>query len=303
MKMKKVLIPTDFSKNAWNATRYALELFENEKCEINLLNTYTPAIATSRFLGASIESGNSENSAKFASTLGLKNLVKHIAKDFNNSNHTIKTISSFSFLIDEIKEILDVQEIDFIVMGTAGATGLKEVFMGTHTVKVIKSIRNCPVLVVPNDFIFSKTSEIAFATDYKRSYDAEMLNSLRQMALCFDATIRIMHITEEKTLNKFQDANMHILSEYLSAIKHTLHWAPLFASKSEVIGEFVEEMSIDILAMVNFEHSPLSQLMREPVIKHLAFHMRVPLLVLPEFGRNELSNLTNKHRNILDTQT
>ena len=98
MKMKKVLIPTDFSKNAWNATRYALELFENEKCEINLLNTYTPAIATSRFLGASIETGNLENSAKFTSTLGLKNLVKRIAKDFENSNHTIKTISSTNYI-------------------------------------------------------------------------------------------------------------------------------------------------------------------------------------------------------------
>ena len=44
--MKNILIPTDFSENAWNAIEYALALFEKEECNINLLNTYTPAIAS-----------------------------------------------------------------------------------------------------------------------------------------------------------------------------------------------------------------------------------------------------------------
>lgn len=291
--MKNILIPTDFSENAWNAIQYTLAFFEKEECHIHLLNTYTPAISNSRFLAGSVENGMFENTVKTASKNGLKKLVNQIKSEFKNPKHTFKITSSFSFLVDEIKDILDENEVDYIVMGTKGASGLQEVFMGTHTVKVIKSIRNCPILVVPKDVNFSKTTEIAFATDYKRSYDAEMLQPLRQMALNYDASIRIMHITEERVLNKFQQANMNILSEYLQIVKHTLHWVTPFASKSAVISEFLEELNIDVLAMVNYEHSPLDQLMREPVIKHLAFHMHIPLLVLPEFGRNELSKIGN----------
>ena len=41
--MKNILIPTDFSKNAWNAISYAMQFLENEKCKIYFLHTYTPA--------------------------------------------------------------------------------------------------------------------------------------------------------------------------------------------------------------------------------------------------------------------
>ena len=150
--MKNILIPTDFSENAWNAIEYALALFKKEECNIHLLNTYTPAIASSRFMAASVENGMFENAAKRTSKKGLKNLVDRIKRDFNNPKHSFKTTSSFSFLVDEIKEVLDNEEIDCIVMGTKGASGLQEVFMGTHTVKVIRAIRNCPVFVIPENF-------------------------------------------------------------------------------------------------------------------------------------------------------
>ena len=42
--MKKILLPTDFSDNAWNAIEYALKLFKDEVCTFYLLNTYTPAV-------------------------------------------------------------------------------------------------------------------------------------------------------------------------------------------------------------------------------------------------------------------
>ncbi len=40
--MKTILLPTDYSKNAWNALFTALKLFQNEDCRFLLLNTYEP---------------------------------------------------------------------------------------------------------------------------------------------------------------------------------------------------------------------------------------------------------------------
>ncbi|HAT67935.1 MAG TPA: universal stress protein, partial [Flavobacteriaceae bacterium] len=41
--MRKVLIPTDFSRNAWDAIAYAVDLFKNEPCEFYILNVYSLA--------------------------------------------------------------------------------------------------------------------------------------------------------------------------------------------------------------------------------------------------------------------
>ena len=81
--MKNILVTTDFSENAWNATLYALELFKNEVCVFHLLNTYTPAIASSRFMAASIDGGVLENGAQVSSKRGLQNMVERIRKTQN----------------------------------------------------------------------------------------------------------------------------------------------------------------------------------------------------------------------------
>ncbi len=106
--MKNVLLPTDFSENAWNATKYAIELFKDEECIFHLLNTYTPAIVSSRFMGASMghvqESNVRDNSEK-----GLKEVLGKIKKNCNYPKHNFKTISSFNLLIDEVKDIVEAQ--------------------------------------------------------------------------------------------------------------------------------------------------------------------------------------------------
>ena len=44
---------------------------------------------------------------------------------------------------------------------------------------------------------------------------------------------------------------------------------------------FLEEMNIDMLAMVNYKHSFLERLGREPVIKRVAFDLDIPFLIIP----------------------
>ena len=185
--MKNILLPTDFSDNAWNATRYAIELFKDETCVFHLLNTYTPAIASSRFMAASAMSGQLEEGAHGNSERGLAKVLDRIHNTYDNPNHSFKTISSFSLLVDQIKEIVETEGIDLIVTGTKGASGLEEVFMGSNTVRIIKSVKNCPVLAIPQNFNFQKPSEIAFATDFNRFYSESELQPMIDLAKTFEA--------------------------------------------------------------------------------------------------------------------
>ncbi|WAC02798.1 universal stress protein [Lacinutrix neustonica] len=149
--MKNILLPTDFSDNSWNAIVYALQLFKDDTCNFCLLNTYTPifyhmeqVLVTSPQM--SLESIVRENSER-----RLEEMKTRMEQEFGNPNHTYSSISAFNTLIGEIEELYKANVMDLIVMGTKGASGLKEVLFGTNTVHTIKNSK-CPVLAIPRQF-------------------------------------------------------------------------------------------------------------------------------------------------------
>ncbi|MEX0289995.1 MAG: universal stress protein [Flavobacteriaceae bacterium] len=280
--MKQILLPTDFSENAWNATQFALELYRDDPCTFHFLNTYTPAIVHSRFMAVNTEGRLLEDTLNSASEEGLKALLDRIKQTHFNPNHHFNTISSFSLLTEEVREAVREYNIDLIITGTLGASGLKEVFIGSNTVRIIKASRLCPVVAVPHNYVFNKPKEIALVTDLRRTFHAGIIKPLKEIATHLGASIRIMHIKEEKQLDKYQRSNLSILEEYLADVPTTVHWMPFFANKSVVIQTFLEELGIDLLAMINYKHGFLEELTREPVIKKIAFHTNIPLLTIPD---------------------
>lgn len=298
--MKNILLPTDFSENAWNATKYAIELFKGEACVFHLLNTYTPAIASSRFMATSLTGGNLEDGAKHRSELGLKKLLENIKKEFDCEGHSFKTISSFSLLADEIKDIVEKEGIDLIITGTKGASGLDEVFMGSNTVRIIKSVKNCPVLAIPHKFEYRSPSEIAFATDFNRFYTLSELQPMIDLAKSFKAAIRIVHVQYEiKALTEIQMFNLNMLRKYLDDAEHYVHTVSELNSVSKTLEVFTKELDIHLLAMLNYQHSYMEKMTRESVVKRLAFHTQVPLLVIPELGMSKPTRATKVNKNVI----
>ncbi len=294
--MKNILLPTDFSENSWNAARYAIELFGNEECVFYFLNTYTPAISSSRFMAASIEGGMLENGAQLASKRGLQNFIERVNKHFDNPKHKFETITSFSFLVDEIKKTIEEHGIDLVVMGTKGASGIEEVFMGSNTVRIIKSVKNCPVLAVPQNFEFITPREIAFATDFNRFYTKSELGPLLEMAKAFNATIRIVHVQHKiLPLTELQQFNLSMLRKYLGKAEHYVHTVSELNSISTSLEVFTQELDIHLLAMLNYQHSYMEKMTREPIVKRVAFHTQIPLLVIPELGMQSTSMNKNGH--------
>jgi nucleotide-binding universal stress UspA family protein len=300
--MKKVLLPTDFSENAWNAIKYAISLYTNEECEFFLLNTYTPTIAYSRFMATASVGKASENVERDNSEAGLQDLLKRIDKEYSNVKHKFTAISSFNLLVDEIKNIIETKKIQLVVTGTTGASGLEEVFMGSNTVRIIKSVKNCPVLAIPQHFKYRLPSEIAFATDFNRFYTPSELEPLMEMAKSFKAIIRIVHVQYEiKSLTEVQQFNLNMLRKYLNGMEHYVHTVSELNSVSRTLEVFTHELEIHLLAMLNYQHSYMEKMTREPVIRRIAFHTKIPLLIIPELGMGTpLNNRRSREASLKD---
>lgn len=128
--MKRILVPTDFSENAWNALCYGMSLFKEEACTFYLLNTYTPAISSSRFMAASMEGGLLTNSAHQCSERGLDTVLERARSVYDNPLHEFKTISSFSLLVDEVVTTISNLDIDLLVTGTKAPVEWKRFLWG-----------------------------------------------------------------------------------------------------------------------------------------------------------------------------
>ncbi|KGL62501.1 universal stress protein [Polaribacter sp. Hel1_85] len=273
--MKNILLPTDFSDNSWNAIQYAVELFKDEKCNFFLLNTYTPMIYnleyTSRFGLIEAMGATSKKS--------LNELQEKVEKKYKNPNHTYNQISTFNTLTHEIDELYDGNVIDFIVMGTKGATGLSEILFGSNTVHVIKNAK-CPVLAIPSDFAFETPREILFPSDYEISFHKKQIKQIVGIATSHKSRVHILNASFGYGLSENQEKNKQKLEELLKDVTHLFH-SVSNESVTEAITEFQTKERINLLVMINNKHSFFENLFFKSKINQIGFHLKTPFLVIP----------------------
>ena len=269
--MQNILVPTDFSDDAYNALFYASNLFKSETCNFYLLNAYgesTPLPGrTVEIYGDDGQPKGLLEQLRDQSNEGLKQVFHRINLDHKRPNHSYELISRKSDLIEAIADAIDHYEVNLVAMGNKGRSNALGVYLGSSTTKTLASVKKCPILAIPMNADFEMPYEIAFATNYKRYYDAEVLEPLKRMAANCGSAIRIVHIDEEEYLTKLQEGNLKTLRAYLDPMENSVHWMPHFTSKTRAIQVFLGELGIGMLAMVNYRHSFLEELLHEPIIK------------------------------------
>lgn len=277
--MKNILIPTDFSDNAYKAIAYALQLYANEECTFHLLHTYTPAIYQSEFLLHSPGQVGLGDIYRVDSLENLNTLKQRILTDFNDPRHRLEIHSAFSILMDAMDELVEEKKIDLIIMGTQGATGAKEIFLGSNTVHAIKRAKR-PILVVPFSFEFEPPKKILFPTDFEIEYNHSLVDELRFITKLHHASIDVMHISNNLELNPLQKANKAKLGKLLAGEDHNFHEVP-DQGIIDAINNQQAKFGTNFLVMVKNKHSFLENLFLKPVINKIGFHTTIPFLVLP----------------------
>lgn len=274
---KHILLPTDFSDNAWSAAVYAMKLFLNEECKFYFLHSTKMHVSTM--------SNMTNKLLDHMSKAALKDLkeLKAMAESTNvNANHEFEVILSVDDLEGAINMAIAKHHIDLVVMGTRGATGAKEIFFGSNAVRMIKKTKQCPLLMVPDDFEYVTPNQIAFPTDFSRHYAERELKHLRSLIELYDSKIRVVCILSKDKLTGVQEYNMTMLESYLENYDYSFHFMPNYAKKTEEINDFIEMLEINMLAMVNYKHSFIEGIVKEPVIKKIGFHPVVPFYVIPD---------------------
>lgn len=276
--MKKILFPTDFSEVATNAFVHALEFAKIVQGELILLHTFELPIYDNQFFP--------ENYNVIFDSLQLSqfDMFKdeipklHAIADERNLNH-IKMSHRLmdGSLLYNIKKAIKEEKIDFIVMGTSGATGWEAFFLGTNTGNVLTAV-DVPVLSVPLDAKFKKIETIGFTTRY-RAKDKKALKDVLKIAKKMNAKVRCLYV---KTNN----------SDVLDAtIKH---WEEEFKGEPVVFSiipsddvpdtilDFVLFKDIDVLAMLTYKRNFFVELFKPSLTQKFSNKLDIPVLAMHE---------------------
>lgn len=277
---RNILLPTDFSKNAWHALRYALELYQKDHCNFYILNAFS---ATNNILESfiSMEPGSEMyETERLDSENGLAKVLDVISlNEYENAKHSFKTISTCNSVVQAIQNIVEEKGIEMIVMGTKGKTGSRKKIFGTVSIDVMEKVRHCPVIVVPEIANIALPKEIVFPTGYKTPFKRRELNHLIDLARTCNASIRVLHVFTHKKLNKEQHNNKKKLEAYFEGVRfsfHTLSHMNIFTA----INCFVQSRNSDMVAFINKKHLLFGSLLTHPLVKEIGYHTKVPLLAM-----------------------
>jgi len=276
---KKILLATDFSKNAWNAISYALKLFKDKECDFFILNTFKLSGYLKGIITPQPGETNYDN-AKAESEDGLTRVLRMITyREENNSKHTFSTISVLNNLLDAIKDVVEEKDIELVVMGTKGETDTKSLLFGSNSIDAMEKVRNCPVLVVPQVTDNRPPNEIVFPTSYKTHFKRREFNHLIEIAELSGAAIRILHVSEEDELNEDQLGHKELLEEYFEGLEYSFHSLSDLSVK-DALHSFVESRGSDMITFINKKHSLFGSFLTKPLVKDVVTDSDVPVLVM-----------------------
>lgn len=274
-----VLIPTDYSKNAFNAISYAFDLYKDDECNFHIFHSYFLArSAKGNLLFPEPEPAEYE-AVEQASEKKMVLLKNNVGLLGDNPKHIVSFDHKYGTLIELLNEKILKENIDILVMGTRGATEDAQLAYGRNSVNVMENVENCPVLAIPATISYKKVNEIVFPTNFKSHYKENEMHTFVKIAKQQNATIQVFHIGKETDLSEKQKSNRAELELYFKDVEYKYHWLENVGVKEGLL-LFVEQRNSGMISFINKKHWFFGSIFSNPLVKKLGVHSTVPLLAL-----------------------
>jgi len=269
--MKKILVPTDFSPVAENALNYAIEIAARFSSEILLYHVY------SFHRRVDYDRNFSEDEQPYVKNLENKmKIAKSQATDkADKKGVSIQTIVEENNVLYLFRNKVEKHNVDLVVMGTKGQTGMDRVIFGSVAVTALESA-TAPVLVVPPEYHFSKIERVALATDLN-GVSKIVLSILEEFILKFSSNLTVLSILSEGSERILEKEELKF-----DGIETQYEEVEMSTGINESINDFVEAHSFDLICMIRRDKGFLESIFKKSITKAQVYQTKIPLLVLTE---------------------
>lgn len=275
--MKRVLFPTDFSEAATNAFVHTLEFANSIDAELVLLHAFDLPVFDNQYFPENYmiiyESVELSQFEMFKDELPK---LRAIAEKRNLSNIKMTHRLMDGSLSNTIERAIKEDNIDYVVMGTEGATGWFDVLLGTNATSVISDV-SIPVLSVPMDTHFKKVKHIGFTTRF-RPKDKIALQQVLEIAKKMNAKIKCLYVKTEnsdvtkETIKEWEDDFANEPVEFNIVLSDDVR---------DSILDFIMYKEVQILTMLTYKRNFFENLFHHSLTQDCAANLDIPVLSIP----------------------
>ncbi|WCO02855.1 universal stress protein [Psychroserpens ponticola] len=281
--MLSILLPTDFSENSMNAIKYALEFFKYQKTTFYFMHAYQNEFYDHDDLKSRDVFEDVLDGVRNKSQANLEKLLKTVQEISPNPRFTFQILSAYNTLVEEANLIADAKNIDLIVMGTKGKSDKRHIIFGSKTFQVLKYVK-CPVLAIPSNYTNTQPKHILFPTNYMIPYKRRELKLLAVLAKSYRSVIDVLYISKSDKLSIRQEDNKAFIQKSLS--ENDVNFKHKNEKKvTNTISSYIDEQNIDIITMVNTQHSFLEDMLFPSTIDEVSLGLKIPLLAMQNTTR------------------
>ncbi len=270
--MKKILIPTDFSQNAEYALKVAAQIAKRNNGEIILLHMLELPHESSDAVG----SGTDIPEIMFFKNAAIKKLEDLMDADYLEGLK-VSEIIQFEMAFDGILKISQINNVDLIVMGSHGASGYKEMFIGSNAEKVVRN-SEVPVLIIKKDEGNFEVNDFVFASDFSDEIKKPFWKVV-EFANKFDATL---HLVTVNTPNNFKSTAVaeETMKNFLSGYNINKVETHIYNETNVEKGilNFANSIDADLIGMSTHGRKGLSHFFNGSISEDLVNHATKPVV-------------------------
>lgn len=273
--MKKIIVPVDFSEHSVYALKAAANLARKHDAEILVLHMLEVGSAA-----ISESATHHQEMTIFYLKLAEKKFETFLNKEFLKDIKVTPILKHY-IAFNEVNKVAEEYNADLIIMGSHGASGMKEIFLGSNTEKVVRN-SEIPVLVIKQEQKSLNFDDVVFATDF--SEDAiEAYKRVLKFLNIFTAKVHLVHINtpykdfqssteiENKAANFLQKAEANL--NRLNSINYVADY-----SVEDGILNFCNVVGSDLIAVVTRGKKGLTHFFNGSISEDITNHSNLPVI-------------------------
>ncbi|NND80212.1 MAG: universal stress protein [Maribacter sp.] len=274
--MNKILIPVDFSEFSENALEVAAALAKRFDARLIVLHMLglSEAVLTK-------DESQEFMEAQYYMKLAKKRFDSFLDKEFLKGVRVFETVQNYKDF-NEINEIVKEQEIDLVVMGSHGASGLSGLFVGSNTEKVIRTCE-APVLVIKKRRENFEIKEAIFASDFEVE-NISAYNKALKFFKMLEANVQLVYVNRP---NQYFRSNQEINDQIELFMSVAHHGDMVGEDKVSILNDYNLEEGIynyaktvnaDIIALPTHGRKGLAHFFKGSISEDIANHADLPVI-------------------------
>lgn len=270
--MKTILVATDFSAEAKNASTYIMPVARERKYRVVLFSLKNVSVHA---LNARLPSVSIDTILKEEKTKVEK------AATILGQEYGVEVVPYFTsgFFYEELQNCIDQYHPLFVVMGMASKSVDQDLLGNTTTTAIHKL--PVPILAVPRNAIFNGFKKILYACDKKRGIHQKVLDNVRLIAHEMGAEVEVFYVNDEMDKLLTETRHEQPLFQHELANLH-ISYKDVFSTRIiESIKEELEQSQADLLIMVPYRYGFWNSLVHRSKTRMMAYGSNIPLLSIP----------------------